>query len=82
MLQNLITRGFGLEGESACDSKETLVKRFTLNRWNGAKCWTMNEVYSDLLDQNDVFRVEKLEMLNKKEIMIQLLEHYTMTELQ
>ena len=79
MLQNLIVRGCGLEGASACDSKDTLINRFTSNGWNGAKCWTMNEVYSELLDQNDVDRVEKLEMLDEKEIMKQLFQHYSIT---
>ena len=39
--------------------------RFTNNGWGSATCWTMNEVYK-LLPQQDVHRVERIEMLDEK----------------
>ena len=46
--------------------------------WDGAHCWTMNEVY-DYLPKDEVARVEKLEFLDERELVKQLFEHYCIT---
>lgn len=78
MVDNLWSRGCMLSGVAACKDKQSQITRFTNNGWESATCWTMNEVYS-LLPQEDVFRVEKIEMLDEKELLRQLFEHYCIT---
>ena len=59
--------------------KVTQCDRFTKSAdWNGAKCWTMNEVY-DYLPKDEIARVEKLEFLDERELVKQLFEHYCIT---
>ena len=79
MLENLSQRGCGLPGVVACVDKVTQTNRLTANaQWDGATCWTMNEVYS-LLPREEVSRVEKLEFLDERELVNQLFEHYCIT---
>jgi len=78
MVDNLASRGCIFSGVSACKDKNTQITRFTNNGWGSATCWTMNEVYK-LLPQQDVHRVERIEMLDEKELLQQLFDHYCIT---
>ena len=53
--------------------------RFTVGGgWDGAQCWSMNEVY-DYLPKDEIARVERLEFLDERELVKQLFEHYCIT---
>ena len=79
MLDNLSQRGCGLPGVSACKDKQAQKERLTVTcGWDGAICWTMNEVYS-MLPKDEVARVERLEFLDERELVNQLFEHYCIT---
>ncbi|XP_015180248.1 PREDICTED: leucine carboxyl methyltransferase 1 [Polistes dominula] len=75
MLSNLRSRGCLLSGVKDCKTLETQQKRFTVNRWEGSNAWTMVEVY-DSLPESDRIRIEQIEMLDERELLIQLLQHY------
>ena len=81
MLDNLSARGCGLPGAfPACRDKTSQVERLTVAAgWDGAACWSMNEVYSDLLPPDQVQRVEKIEFLDERELVHQLFDHYCIT---
>ncbi|XP_072273680.1 leucine carboxyl methyltransferase 1 isoform X2 [Pyxicephalus adspersus] len=49
--------------------------RLLSNGWEAADAWDMIRVYSSL-PQNDVARIEKLEFLDERELLEQLLLHY------
>ena len=54
----------------------TQCHRFTKDAgWNGAQCWSMNEIY-DYLPKDEILRVEKIEFLDERELVKQLFEHY------
>lgn len=52
--------------------------RFIVNGWEGCNAWTMVQVYDSLPD-TDRFRIEHLEMLDERELLVQLLQHYCIT---
>ena len=63
---------FNLDKSAQCD-------RFIKDSgWNGAHCWSMNEVYN-YLPRDEVSRVEKIEFLDEHELVKQLFEHYCIT---
>merc|ERR1711997_1386315 len=79
MLENLSQRGCGLPGVTACRDKQSQCDRLKVHAgWNGAHCWTMNEVY-DYLPKDEVAQVEKLVFLDERELVKQLFEHYCIT---
>jgi len=79
MMENLSQRGCGLPGVSSCKDKSAQRDRFVKeSSWNGAQCWSMNEVYN-YLPQDEVSRVEKIEFLDERELVKQLFEHYCIT---
>ncbi|XP_071440902.1 leucine carboxyl methyltransferase 1 [Hetaerina americana] len=75
MQRNLRSRGCSLAGIEACLSKEGQEQRFTSHGWEGSKCWDMIEVYNSL-PQSDMKRVEALEFLDERELLLQLFQHY------
>lgn len=75
MLSNLRSRGCLLAGVQECESLESQQKRFISNGWEGSNAWTMVEVYNSLPDI-DRIRIEQIEMLDERELLIQLLQHY------
>lgn len=75
MLSNLRSRGCLLAGVEDCESLETQQRRFTMNGWEGSNAWTMVEVY-DSLPESDRARIERIEMLDERELLTQLLQHY------
>ncbi|KAL1115783.1 hypothetical protein AAG570_006073 [Ranatra chinensis] len=75
MLENLRARGCPLSGVESCKSLDTQKKRFLNANWDGAKAWTMVDVYA-AIDPSERHRVEKLEMLDEQELLTQLFQHY------
>ncbi|KAI4503541.1 hypothetical protein M0802_000944 [Mischocyttarus mexicanus] len=75
MLSNLRSRGCLLSGVKDCKTLKTQQRRFTVNGWDGSNAWTMVEVYDSLLE-SDRIRIEQIEMLDERELLIQLLQHY------
>lgn len=76
MQNNLQERGIHLAGLSLCESLETQQERFLKQGFSQAKAWTMQELYSQHFNKNEVARIERVEPLDEKELLSQLLEHY------
>lgn len=49
--------------------------RFVTCGWAGAKAWDMVQVY-DSIPASERQRIEKLEMLDEAELLVQLFQHY------
>ncbi|XP_053551153.1 leucine carboxyl methyltransferase 1 [Bombina bombina] len=75
MVENLQRRQCTLAGVDACKSLQSQTERLLGNGWETAHAWDMTKVYSNL-PQDDVIRIEKLEFLDEKELLEQLLLHY------
>ncbi|XP_029433442.1 leucine carboxyl methyltransferase 1 [Rhinatrema bivittatum] len=75
MVENLQRRQCNLAGVEACQSLESQRDRLLLNGWESATALDMMKVYCSL-PQDDVRRIEKLEFLDEKELLEQLLLHY------
>ncbi|XP_063285036.1 leucine carboxyl methyltransferase 1 [Pelobates fuscus] len=75
MIENLQRRQCHLTGVEACQSLESQMERMLSNGWEAADAWNMNTVYS-CLPRVDLERIEKLEFLDEKELLEQLLIHY------
>lgn len=77
MLTNLRARGCTLAGVEACRSLDTQRKRFEDCGWSG-KAWDMIQVYNSL-PSNERTRIERIEMLDERELLDQLFQHYCIT---
>ncbi|KAM4631845.1 leucine carboxyl methyltransferase 1 [Discoglossus pictus] len=75
MVENLQRRQCNLAGVDACKSLQSQKERLLSNGWAEADALDMIKVYS-CLPQEDVIRIEKLEFLDEKELLEQLLLHY------
>lgn len=75
MVENLKSRDCDLPGADMCGSLDMQRGRFIQNGWDEVNCMTMWSAYH-LLPQNDVQRIEKLEFMDEKELLEQLLMHY------
>lgn len=78
MIENLKSRDCFLAGVEACKSLETQRHRFLDVGWEGADAMDMLQVYK-CLPQADVHRIEKLEFMDEKELLEQLLGHYCLS---
>jgi len=78
MLQNLRARGCSLAGVDACLSIETQSARFLNAAWHGARTWDMVQVYNSIPIAERT-RIERLEMLDEGELLIQLFQHYCLS---
>uniref|UniRef100_A0A672H5H9 Leucine carboxyl methyltransferase 1 n=1 Tax=Salarias fasciatus TaxID=181472 RepID=A0A672H5H9_SALFA len=76
MIENLQRRHCTLAGVEACQSLESQRERFLKNGWEHADALDMMTVYS-MLPADDVARMERLEFLDEKELLEQLLQHYS-----
>ncbi|XP_064381999.1 leucine carboxyl methyltransferase 1-like isoform X2 [Halichondria panicea] len=75
MQANLAHRGCSLLGINACPDLESQKQRFLGNGWQCTWALDMAEVYQQL-PKNEIQRIERLEFLDEKELLIQLLQHY------
>lgn len=76
MQSSLHERGIHLPGLAVCESLETQKERFLRNGFVQTGAWTMQELYSKHFNQADIMRIESLELLDERELLSQLLEHY------
>nr|ADO27946.1 leucine carboxyl methyltransferase 1 [Ictalurus furcatus] len=75
MIENLQRRQCNLAGVDVCQSLDSQ-ERFLSTGWESVNALDMMAVYS-LLPQEDVSRIERLEFLDEKELLQQLLQHYS-----
>lgn len=75
MIENLKSRDCFLAGVEHCKSLETQKQRFLDVGWEGADAMEMLQIYK-CLPQVDVHRIERLEFMDEKELLEQLLSHY------
>lgn len=78
MLNNLRARGCNLAGVESCLSLDTQILRFVQNGFTGARSWDMCQIY-DSLPTSERHRIEKIEMLDEGELLVQLFQHYCIT---
>lgn len=52
--------------------------RFVQCGWTGARSWDMCQIY-DSLPMSERHRIEKIEMLDEGELLVQLFQHYCIT---
>ncbi|KAG7226460.1 hypothetical protein INR49_013872 [Caranx melampygus] len=76
MIENLQRRQCTLAGVEACQSLDSQRERFLKTGWEHADALDMMTIYS-MLPQDDVARIERLEFLDEKELLQQLLQHYS-----
>ncbi|XP_037319745.2 leucine carboxyl methyltransferase 1 [Pungitius pungitius] len=76
MVENLQRRQCSLAGVEACRSLDSQKERFLKTGWEHADALDMMAVYSRL-PHADMERIESLEFLDEKELLQQLLQHYS-----
>ncbi|XP_056153411.1 LOW QUALITY PROTEIN: leucine carboxyl methyltransferase 1 [Lampris incognitus] len=76
MIENLQRRLCNLAGVEVCQSLDSQKERFLKAGWEQADALDMMTVYG-VLPQDDVERIEHLEFLDEKELLLQLLQHYS-----
>ncbi|KAI6173241.1 ER membrane protein complex subunit 4 [Aphelenchoides besseyi] len=76
MQSSLQERGILLPGLPSCLSLETQKQRFLNAGFSQIGAWTMQELYAQHFDSNEIQRIESLELLDERELLSQLLEHY------
>uniref|UniRef100_A0A1I7W271 Leucine carboxyl methyltransferase 1 n=2 Tax=Loa loa TaxID=7209 RepID=A0A1I7W271_LOALO len=76
MVSNLHGRGIILPGLAACENLNAQKKRFIDSGWKNVVVKTMWEIYGKEIPDMQVKRIEKLELLDEKILLSQLLEHY------
>ncbi|VIO88806.1 Uncharacterized protein BM_BM1736 [Brugia malayi] len=76
MVSNLHGRGIILPGLAACENLDAQKRRFISSGWNNVIVKTMWEIYGKEIPDIQVKRIEKLELLDEKILLSQLLEHY------
>lgn len=77
MVRNLSARGCVLEGVRLSRSPAAQAERLRALGWDGARAWDMEAVWRALPDE-DRARVEALEMLDERELLLQLNSHYAL----
>uniref|UniRef100_G3P393 Leucine carboxyl methyltransferase 1 n=1 Tax=Gasterosteus aculeatus aculeatus TaxID=481459 RepID=G3P393_GASAC len=76
MVENLQRRQCSLAGVEACQSLDSQKERFLRTGWQHADALDMITVYS-MLPRADMERIESLEFLDERELLQQLLQHYS-----
>jgi [phosphatase 2A protein]-leucine-carboxy methyltransferase len=75
MVRNLHSCGCVLAGIDSCKDAKSQEQRFLDAGCEGAQVWTLNDVLQRL-PRSEVERVERLEFLDERELLVQLLQHY------
>ncbi|KAL7060837.1 hypothetical protein AAHC03_09263 [Spirometra sp. Aus1] len=75
MVRSFRDRSCELPGLSACGSLDDQKKRFLSAGWSEVHSWTINEIYNALPSETTA-RIERLELLDDREITSQLFDHY------
>ncbi|CAD5229468.1 unnamed protein product [Bursaphelenchus okinawaensis] len=76
MQANLQERGIHLAGLPSCNSLDSQKSRFLNNGYPVVNAWTMQDLYAQHFNKDEIARIEKLELLDERELLAQLLEHY------
>lgn len=76
MLANMTDRHCDLMGVAACKSLDTQMARFKSAGLENTKAYTMSQIYKTILAPNEIERIERIEFLDEKELLEQLLDHY------
>lgn len=76
MLDNMNARHCDLMGVDACKSLETQTERFKSNGLAHTRGWSLLDVFKKCLPPASVERISKIEFLDERELLEQLLEHY------
>lgn len=76
MLANMNARHCDLMGVEACKSLGSQMERFKTNGLKFTKGWTLLEILNKCLLPDAVQKMLKIEFLDEKELLEQLLEHY------
>lgn len=76
MLANMNARHCDLMGVEACKSLESQTGRFISNGLKQTKAWTLLQIFKKCLAPAEIDRIEKIEFLDEKELLEQLLHHY------
>jgi len=79
MLDNLHDIHADLLGLPVCESIQTQEQRFTSNGFDEAKSWDMSHIYNQFLPRPEIQRIEKIEFLDERNLLEQLLSHYCIT---
>jgi len=65
-----------LLGIESCSSLESQKERFKECGFDDAQAWDMNSIYNKFLPRAEVDRIERIEFLDEKNLLEQLLNHY------
>ena len=78
MLGNMQLRECKLLGTDACGSIDSQYNRFVQSGFDMNVCQviTMTDYYQNKMPQHERIRIESLEFLDEKELLIQLMDHY------
>ena len=76
MLANMNARHCDLMGVDACKSLNSQMNRFSENGLIHSKGWTLWEILNKCLSPETVERIFKIEFLDERELLEQLLHHY------
>ena len=76
MKDNLHEMHADLLGLDQCKSLSTQIQRFLDNGFDDASAWDMNSIYNRFLPRAEIERIEKIEFLDEKNLLEQLLTHY------
>lgn len=76
MKENLHDMHADLLGLDQCKSLETQRQRFLDSGFEESHAWDMNSIYNDFLPRAEIQRIEKIEFLDEKNLLEQLLTHY------
>uniref|UniRef100_A0AC34RC35 Leucine carboxyl methyltransferase 1 n=2 Tax=Panagrolaimus sp. JU765 TaxID=591449 RepID=A0AC34RC35_9BILA len=77
MVENLKERGIMLPGLPVCENLDSQKDRFFENGFTDVEAWTVLDIYRNYLNKDEVKRIEAIERLDEKELLTQLLEHYS-----
>lgn len=76
MLASMNARHCDLMGVDACKSLKTQMDRFQANGLKHTKGWSLLEIFNKCLLPSSIERISKIEFLDERELLEQLLEHY------
>lgn len=76
MLYNMQQRACKLAGSDVCASIDSQLTRFGKAGFKIVQCITLTDFYLNRLEKAERERIEGLEFLDEKELLIQLLDHY------
>lgn len=76
MLENLRLRHCDLLGLDNCKNLKSQEDRFKSNGWDQSVAWDMNTIYKTFLPKAEIERIERIEFLDERDLLEQLLTHY------